>query len=310
MAALKARGRALIQEVYGSREKAVVFGEGSLEAGLMLVGEAPGEQEALQGRPFVGKAGRYLDGFLNALGVKREHIWITNIVKFRPVKVHPRTGSLSNRPPTREEVELCFNILLSELEIIQPKVVVTLGNVALKAACGDRHAVIGSCHGRPVETDLHGNRFILFPLYHPASIIYNRELASTYEGDLAALKGFLADAGITAPGTGPDGAQDPGVQPVIAEFITLAKVTGLAMPSNLRLGRELFQGNCVEISESAPALAVAQVTGGQRRRVEFIVTEKGLEWTCTCLGKRREVFCKHCVALALALGHPEPQHEQ
>lgn len=191
LAALKSRGRELIQQVYESREKAVVFGDGNPGAKLMLVGEAPGEQEALQGKPFVGKAGKNLDGFLTTLGVAREDIWITNVVKFRPVKTHPRTGSLSNRPPSREEIELCFHILLHEIQIIQPKVIVTLGNVALKAVADDRKIVIGSCHGQPMETELHGCRFVLFPLYHPASIIYNRELAKVYEQDLVALKEYL-----------------------------------------------------------------------------------------------------------------------
>jgi uracil-DNA glycosylase len=191
LVALKAKCKALIQEVYSSKEKVVVFGEGNPQASLVLVGEAPGEQETLQGRPFVGKAGKNLDGFLQTLGILREDIYITNVVKFRPVHEHPRTGSLSNRPPTREEIDLCFSFLLQELAIIQPKVVVTLGNVALKAATDDRKAVIGQYHGKPAPLELHGQSFTLFPLYHPASIIYNRELAATYAEDLQALKGYL-----------------------------------------------------------------------------------------------------------------------
>lgn len=198
MAALKAKCKALIREVYSSREKVVVFGEGDVSAGLVLVGEAPGEQETLQGRPFVGKAGQNLDGFLRTLGVRREDIYITNVVKFRPVREHPRTGSLSNRPPTREEIDLCFSFLLGELGIVKPRVVVTLGNVALKAVSDDRKAVIGGWHGKPVQLAVHGLAFTIFPLYHPASIIYNRELASVYEEDLAALKRYLEDGGIPA----------------------------------------------------------------------------------------------------------------
>lgn len=193
LTALKSRCKALIQEVYASREKVVVFGEGNLSAAIVLVGEAPGEQETLQGKPFVGKAGKNLDGFLGKLGIERNDIYITNVVKFRPVKEHPRTGSLSNRPPSREEIELCFSFLVGELAIIKPRVVVTLGNVALKATCDDRKAVIGDCHGRPIPIELHGLKFTLFPLYHPASIIYNRELAGTYEQDLEKLKGYLGE---------------------------------------------------------------------------------------------------------------------
>lgn len=196
MAALRGRCKALVQEVYASPGKVIVFGEGNLDAALVLVGEAPGEQETLQGRPFVGKAGQNLDGFLCSLGISREDIYITNVVKFRPVKQHPRTGSLSNRPPTREEIELCFHFLMGELETIRPQVVVTLGNVALKAVTDDRKAVIGECHGRPADVGLGNARFTIFPLYHPASVIYNRDLGETYTQDLEALRAYLDERGI------------------------------------------------------------------------------------------------------------------
>lgn len=191
MAALRAKCKALVQEVYSGSSKVVVFGEGNLSARLMLVGEAPGEQETLQGKPFVGKAGKNLDGFLSALGIGREEIYITNVVKFRPVREHPRTGTLSNRPPDREEIELCFAFLLGEMGIVKPEVVVTLGNVALKAVSDDRTAVIGACHGVPAEKHVHGFGFTLFPLYHPASVIYNRELSKTYLEDIERLKAYL-----------------------------------------------------------------------------------------------------------------------
>ena len=187
---LRARCEALIQGVYASREKVVVFGEGNPFADIVLVGEAPGEQETLLGRPFVGKAGKNLDGFLAVLELRREDIYITNVVKFRPAREHPRTGTLSNRPPTREETDLCFSFLLKELAIIEPKVVVTLGNVALKAVCDDRKAVIGGRHGAAENVVLHGVKFAVFPLYHPASIIYNRELAQTYEEDTEETEGI------------------------------------------------------------------------------------------------------------------------
>lgn len=196
MAALKTKCKALVHEVYSASEKVVVFGEGNPDASIVLVGEAPGEQETLQGRPFVGKAGQNLDRFLGKLGLKREDIYITNVVKFRPVKVHPRTGSLSNRPPNREETGLCFSFLLGELEIIRPKVVVTLGNVALKAVADDARAVIGGWHGKPVNLHVHELNFTIFPLYHPASIIYNRELSETYDQDLDNLKTYLFESGI------------------------------------------------------------------------------------------------------------------
>jgi uracil-DNA glycosylase family 4 len=107
--------------------------------------------------------------------------------------VHPRTGSLSNRPPNREETALCFSFLLGELELIRPKVVVTLGNVALKAVADDNRAVIGDWHGKPVQLEVHKLKFTIFPLYHPASIIYNRELGETYDKDLDALRAYLEE---------------------------------------------------------------------------------------------------------------------
>ena len=188
---LRERCRAMMKEIYASDGKVVVFGEGNPAAPLVLVGEAPGEQETLQGKPFVGKAGKNLDGFLDALGIHREDIYITNVVKFRPTKTHPRTGSLSNRPPNREEIELCYSFLLGELAAIRPQVVVTLGNVALKAVSDNRKLVIGDCHGKPLDVDAHDNAFTLFALYHPASIIYNRSLADTYSEDLTRLRDYL-----------------------------------------------------------------------------------------------------------------------
>ena len=95
--------KALIAGVMPGRESALVFGEGPQNPKLMLIGEAPGEQESLQGRPFVGKAGKNLDHFLELAGLAREEIYISNVVKIRPTKTGS-TGRLSNRPPTKEEI--------------------------------------------------------------------------------------------------------------------------------------------------------------------------------------------------------------
>ena len=97
--------KALIAGVMPGRESALVFGEGPQNPKLMLIGEAPGEQESLQGRPFVGKAGKNLDHFLELAGLAREEIYISNVVKIRPTKTGS-TGRLSNRPPTKEEIAL------------------------------------------------------------------------------------------------------------------------------------------------------------------------------------------------------------
>ena len=102
----RARCGAFFQSLWPAERKILVYGEGREEhPPIMLIGEAPGEQETLQGRPFVGKAGKNLDGFLQAVGLKREEIYISNVVKIRPTKVSLK-GSVSNRPPSREELRL------------------------------------------------------------------------------------------------------------------------------------------------------------------------------------------------------------
>lgn len=182
------------QNLWPAVEKPIVLGEGRTDhPPVMLIGEAPGEHESLQGRPFVGKAGKNLDGFLRVLELNREDIYITNVVKIRPTKTSEK-GRISNRPPNKEELALFTPYLMEEIMLVQPRMIVTLGNVALKALCGSK-AVIGAMHGQRVPlTVTHEKRtgeFALFPLYHPASIIYNRSLQEVYDADLLALKHLL-----------------------------------------------------------------------------------------------------------------------
>lgn len=181
MEKLRAELTAFIDGLYEGEKKVLVFGEGAPHAPVMLVGEAPGEQESLQGRPFVGKAGRNLDEFLQGAGMDREALYVTNTVKFRPTK-RSAAGRTVNRPPTQEEVKLFLPWLVREIELVDPKCVVTLGNVPLKALT-DRASVIGAMHGRFIELD--GR--LLFPMYHPASVIYNPALKDVYRQDLAAF---------------------------------------------------------------------------------------------------------------------------
>lgn len=175
--------RAFISGVMPGRESALVFGEGPVRPRLMLVGEAPGEQETLLQRPFVGKAGKNLDHFLALAGLVREEIYITNVVKLRPTKTGAG-GRLSNRPPTRDEMALFRPWLLREIAEIAPGVIATLGNVPLQALCGAKQT-IGAVHGRVIPAGETG--LPLFALYHPASLIYNRSLESVYEQDVRAL---------------------------------------------------------------------------------------------------------------------------
>ena len=124
---------AFFDELNMGNHRPRVFGEGpGHNPVLMLIGEAPGEQEALQGRPFVGKAGKNLDAFLQTVHLRREEIYITNVVKVRPSKISP-AGRVVNRPPSREEKKLFTPWLMKEIAIVRPTMLVTLGNVALQA---------------------------------------------------------------------------------------------------------------------------------------------------------------------------------
>ncbi len=184
------------QALWPAEEKPIVLGEGNTDhPPVMLIGEAPGEQESLQGRPFVGKAGKNLDGFLRVLELNREDIYISNVVKIRPTKVSDK-GRVSNRPPNKEELALFTPYLMEEILLIKPQMIVTLGNFALKALCGPK-AIIGDMHGAEtrvtVKHEKQAAEFAIFPLYHPASIIYNRSLQEVYDGDLQTLKAVLAE---------------------------------------------------------------------------------------------------------------------
>lgn len=168
-------------------ENILVFGEGKENAKICMIGEAPGAEEEKQGKPFVGRAGKILWDFLEMTGLKREQIYITNVVKFRPTD-KSKTGRTINRIPKKAEIDFFLPYLTEELMIVQPDIIVTLGNVPLKAVTGEESAMIGAMHGT-MTTTKHG--YQLFPLYHPASIIYNSGLAQTYQDDLRALKQYL-----------------------------------------------------------------------------------------------------------------------
>ena len=175
----------LIAEVYAGEKRVTVHGEGEIGARVMLIGEAPGEQETLLGRPFVGKAGRNLDEFLALAELDRGRLYVTNTVKLRPTKVSA-AGNIVNRPPTREEVKLFLPWLEREIEIVRPEVAVTLGNVPLKALLGSK-ATVGEMHG--AFQSVNGLR--IYPMYHPASLIYNRSLRPVYEADVRRLAEWL-----------------------------------------------------------------------------------------------------------------------
>lgn len=135
----------------------VVFGEGSPDAELMFVGEAPGRDEDQQGRPFVGRAGQLLTRMIEAMGLTREQVYIANVLKCRPP---------GNRDPAADEVEQCRPYLLRQIELIQPKVICALGRHALRALT-DYQGAIGKVRGRPMQ--FFGR--IVVPTFHPAYLL-------------------------------------------------------------------------------------------------------------------------------------------
>ena len=157
-----------------------VPGEGPPDAEVVVVGEGPGRNEDEQGRPFVGAAGKQLEGFLSLAGLRREEVYITNIVKCRPPE---------NRRPTAAEAGSCHPYLERQLRLIRPKVVVLLGDSALKRFLPSE--TLASAHGRLFKQP----PFDLFPTYHPAAVIYNRGLDAVMKDDFKALGRILGRIG-------------------------------------------------------------------------------------------------------------------
>jgi DNA polymerase len=164
-----------------------VFGEGDVDAKIMFIGEAPGAQEAQTGRPFVGAAGVVLDDLLASIGLDRQAVYITNVVKDRPP---------DNRDPHRAEIALYAPFLRQQIEIIQPQVIATLGRFAMSFILKTldlphRGEKIGDLHGDVLQAKTSYGRVAVVPLYHPAAVFYNRGLQETMEEDFETLKQFL-----------------------------------------------------------------------------------------------------------------------
>ena len=187
METLEAIYKALADELekIGKRRDELVFSSGKVSADVMIIGEAPGKDEVEQKAPFVGKAGKNLDEFLRISGISRDELFITNTVKFRPYRTGA-TGRKSNRPPDAGEIAACLPCLKKEIAIVRPKWIVTLGNTALRALLTGKET-IGACHGTVIAF----GDARLYPLYHPASIIYRPELKEVYGHDVRRLKEFL-----------------------------------------------------------------------------------------------------------------------
>jgi uracil-DNA glycosylase len=159
----------------------VVFGSGDPAADLMFVGEAPGFHEDQQGVPFVGQAGKLLERLLAGIGLERRGVYIANVIKCRPP---------GNRDPQPEEIEACESYLFRQVELIQPRVVATLGNFATKLLSG-KPTGITRVHGQEQETTVGGRRVLLYPLYHPAAALYTPAMLKVLESDFARLPELL-----------------------------------------------------------------------------------------------------------------------
>lgn len=154
-----------------------VFGEGSDRAQLLFIGEAPGEEEDLQGRPFVGRAGKFLDQMIERIGLRRDEVFICNVLKCRPP---------DNRDPEPVEVEACKDYLLSQLELISPKIICTLGKHAYNTLFGVDEKITRI---RGVLTSY--NDIKLLPTYHPAFLLRNQNRVKEVWEDMERLKQLL-----------------------------------------------------------------------------------------------------------------------
>lgn len=161
----------------------LVFGDGSPNAKIVFIGEAPGKNEDLQGLPFVGAAGKFLDEMLTSIGLNRKDVYITNIVKYRPP---------NNRDPLPDEKKAFLPYLQAQLEVIKPAIVVTLGRHSMNCFLPDLQ--ISKIHGEPKRIRIHTKRgpgkvqeLVIVPLFHPAAALYNGSMRQTLMDDFASI---------------------------------------------------------------------------------------------------------------------------
>jgi len=165
-----------------------VPGEGSPNADIVFIGEAPGKQEAQSGRPFVGASGKFLNTLLEGIGLKREDVFITNIVKDRPPE---------NRDPSPQEVRLYAPLLRQQLAVIRPRVLAPLGRHAMNFLLEElnlpqKGQKISDLHGKVLQAETPHGTLAVVPLFHPAVALYNRGQRETLEQDFAVLKQFTS----------------------------------------------------------------------------------------------------------------------
>ncbi len=154
----------------------LVMGTGSADAEIVFIGEAPGKNEDLQGEPFVGAAGKFLDEMLALVGLKRENVYITNIVKYRPP---------NNRDPLPDEKRAFWPYLLQEIHVIKPKIIATLGRHSMEYFLPNMK--ISTIHGKPKRIGIGSDKVVILPLFHPAAALYNSSMRETLISDFEAV---------------------------------------------------------------------------------------------------------------------------
>jgi len=154
----------------------LVMGDGHPDADIVFIGEAPGKNEDIQGLPFVGAAGKFLNVMLESVGLERKDIYITNIVKYRPP---------NNRDPEPDEKKAFWPYLLRQLSVIEPKVVVTLGRHSMEYFLPGKR--ISEVHGEPKRVKFGKTTLVVVPLFHPAAALYNGSLRQTLLDDFSRI---------------------------------------------------------------------------------------------------------------------------
>lgn len=169
--------------------KNLVFGKGNLRAKIVFIGEAPGKNEDVQGIPFVGRAGNDLNKLLNSINLSLDDVYICNILKYRPPK---------NRDPSPLEIKSHTPYLIKQLEIIKPKLIITLGNYATKFVLSgfspdkmNKIQGVSKLHSKPHKIKFGKKHLTVIPFYHPSAMIYNPKVRSILQEDFVSLGTFL-----------------------------------------------------------------------------------------------------------------------
>jgi DNA polymerase len=175
----------------------LVFGMGNADADLMFVGEAPGKNEDLQGKPFVGQAGKLLDTLLGEIGMERGQVFIANVLMCRPP---------GNRDPLPEEIEECKPYLMRKIQLIEPKMICTLGNFATKTITGSPMGITKVC-GRPQKRELAGLDLTIYPLFHPAAALRSTGCLNDLREHMKRIPDLLEE--MRAPAAPPESEPEP-----------------------------------------------------------------------------------------------------